>query len=120
MQRFHYFLFVLLIGLVTAVITPPVHAAPAAIIMVSNTNNSGVGSLRWAITNAISGDTIQFNAALSGQTITLTSGEIIINKNLTIFRQPLQIHDQSDPVRQILEQASLAVLLPAQSLKSMA
>ncbi|MEZ4642689.1 MAG: hypothetical protein R3E31_08135 [Chloroflexota bacterium] len=52
--------------------------------MVSNTNNSGVGSLRWAITNAISGDTIQFNAALSGQTITLTSGEIIINKNLTI------------------------------------
>jgi len=60
-------------------ITPCVN--PATVI---NTNDSGAGSLREAITNVCTGGTINFDAALNGQTITLTSGELAISKNLTI------------------------------------
>jgi hypothetical protein len=49
---------------------------------VCNTNDSGAGSLRQAIFNASSGDTITF--APSVTTVTLTSGELVIDKNLTI------------------------------------
>jgi hypothetical protein len=58
--------------------------ASAATITVINTNDSGAGSLRQAITDSSSGDTINFDSSLNGQTITLTSGELLINKNLTI------------------------------------
>ncbi|HKB42442.1 MAG TPA: hypothetical protein VKD72_38805, partial [Gemmataceae bacterium] len=51
---------------------------------VLNTADSGPGSLRAAITAASSGDTINFAAALSHKTITLTSGQLVINKNLDI------------------------------------
>jgi hypothetical protein len=40
--------------------------------------------LRDAIASAASGDTIQFASSLANQTITLTSGQLFINKNLTI------------------------------------
>ena len=49
---------------------------------VCNTNDSGPGSLRQAILDASSGDTINF--APSVTTVTLTSGELVIDKNLTI------------------------------------
>ena len=58
--------------------------ASAATITVTNTTDNDPGSLRQAIAAAASGDTINFDAALNGQTITLTSGELLINKNLTI------------------------------------
>ena len=57
---------------------------PQATDTVTTTADSGAGSLRAVIAAAASGDTIAFNASLSGKTITLTSGEILINKNLTI------------------------------------
>jgi hypothetical protein len=53
----------------------------AATITVTNTNDSGPGSLRQALTNANNGDTINF--AVTG-TITLTSGGLLITKNVTI------------------------------------
>jgi hypothetical protein len=53
-------------------------------ITVTNTNDSGSGSLRNAIASAVSGDTIQFDSRLASKTITLTSGQLVINKNLTI------------------------------------
>ncbi|ERT06297.1 hypothetical protein M595_3741, partial [Lyngbya aestuarii BL J] len=56
----------------------------AAVLTVSNTNNSGVGSLREAISLAQPGDFIQFDSSLANQKITLTSGELEINKNLII------------------------------------
>ena len=49
-------------------------ALPADIIVVTNTNDSGPGSLRDALTVANDGDTINFDSSLKGQTITLTSG----------------------------------------------
>jgi predicted outer membrane repeat protein len=54
------------------------------IITVTNTNDSGAGSLRQAIANAAAGDTIAFASNLANQTITLTTGQLTINKNLTI------------------------------------
>jgi len=55
---------------------------PAATITVTNGNDSGAGSLRQAIIGASPGDTINF--APSVTTVTLTSGELVIDKNLTI------------------------------------
>jgi hypothetical protein len=53
-------------------------------ITVTNNNDSGPGSLRNAIASAASGDTIQFASSLANKTITLTTGQLVINKNLTI------------------------------------
>ncbi|MGK7898446.1 MAG: carbohydrate-binding protein [Xenococcus sp. (in: cyanobacteria)] len=58
-----------------------------ATFTVNNTNDRGIGSLRQAIANAngLAGlDTIEFANNLSGQTITLTSGELQITDDLTI------------------------------------
>jgi hypothetical protein len=53
-------------------------------LTVLNTNDKGPGSLRDTITKAKSGDTIVFAASLDGQTITLTSDQLTINKSLDI------------------------------------
>ncbi len=53
----------------------------AATITVTNTNDIGPGSLRQAILDAAPGDTINFSVT---GTITLTSGQLVINKDLTI------------------------------------
>ena len=55
--------------------------AHAATITVTNTNDSGPGSLRQALRIANDGDTINF--AVTG-TIALTSGGLPVNKSLTI------------------------------------
>jgi co-chaperonin GroES (HSP10) len=55
--------------------------------IVTNTNDSGAGSLRNAINTACPGDTITFAASLTSggpAIITLTSAELVIDKNLTI------------------------------------
>ncbi len=54
-------------------------------IVVANNNDVGAGSLRDIIDCAPSGSTITFAPAMSGQTIVLLTGEIVINKNLTII-----------------------------------
>jgi hypothetical protein len=53
-------------------------------LTVLNTNDSGPGSLRAEIAAAQSGDTIVFDPSLAGQTITLTTGELVIKQSLTI------------------------------------
>jgi predicted outer membrane repeat protein len=54
--------------------------SPASIIMVTNNQDSGTGSLRAAIANAVNGDTIHF---AGNYTIYLAS-DLVINKTLTI------------------------------------
>ncbi len=63
------------------------HVAP----IVSNTNDSGAGSLRQALFDSQDGDTIAFNIpttdpgyAAGVWTITLTSGELPINRNVVV------------------------------------
>jgi hypothetical protein len=53
-------------------------------LTVTSAADSGAGSLRADIAAAQAGDTIAFAPSLAGQTITLTSGELVINKSLTI------------------------------------
>jgi hypothetical protein len=53
-------------------------------LTVTTAADSGAGSLRAEIAAAHSGDSINFASSLQGQTITLTSGELLINKGLTI------------------------------------
>jgi hypothetical protein len=53
-------------------------------IIVSSTANSGPGTLRQAVTDLCPDGTITFSPGLAGQTITLTSTTIVLNKNLTI------------------------------------
>ncbi|MEM1172991.1 MAG: DUF4347 domain-containing protein, partial [Cyanobacteria bacterium P01_H01_bin.35] len=55
-----------------------------ATLTVTNNNDDGAGSLREAITTAKSGDTIEFSSSLANQTITLTSGQLEIDKDLII------------------------------------
>ncbi len=54
----------------------------SATITVTNENDSGAGSLRQAVIDAGSGDTIDFNGSVTQ--VTLTSGDIDITKNLAI------------------------------------
>jgi len=52
--------------------------------IVTNTNDSGPGSLREVIDCAVEGSTITFASWLMNTTIGLTTGEIVINKHLTL------------------------------------
>jgi hypothetical protein len=67
---------VTLLVLIAVLLSAPAHAATVA-----NTADSGPGSLRQAIANAATGETINFS---SSGTITLTSGELSITKDLII------------------------------------
>ncbi|MBF0445693.1 MAG: DUF4347 domain-containing protein, partial [Magnetococcales bacterium] len=55
-----------------------------ATITVTDTGDSGAGTLRQAVADAVDGDTITFDATLNGGTIDLTSGQIQFTKDLTI------------------------------------
>src|SRR5262245_48532598 len=75
----------ILTGLALSTLPGAIRKAKAgSTITVTNTNDSGPGSLRQAIGDASSGDTIKFDTGLNGQTITLTSGRIAIETSVTI------------------------------------
>src|SRR5438445_10636447 len=58
-------------------------ALPSTLIVLNNAD-SGDNSLRAMLALASGGDTITFAPSLAGQTITLTSGELVIDKSLDI------------------------------------
>ena len=58
--------------------------ADAGTITVTNTNDSGPGSLRQGLIDAQDGDTIAFDLSLPA-TISLTGGELVINKNISLI-----------------------------------
>ena len=51
---------------------------------VISTNDSGPGTLRQALADATKGDVIQFDPLLNRRNIGLTTGELVIDKNVTI------------------------------------
>lgn len=61
----------------------PLNPGPVEVV-VANAGDSGTGSLRDAIASAAPGSTITFDSALDGQAIILTSGQIVLAKDLTI------------------------------------
>jgi hypothetical protein len=68
-------------GIAVLLLAATTMSAHAVTITVTNTNDSGPGSLRQALANANNGDRINF--AVTG-VITLTSGELLVSKNITI------------------------------------
>ena len=58
--------------------TPMIHT-------VTNTDDSGPGSLRQALSDAQSGDSVTFSPSLNGQAISLTSGELTILSDISII-----------------------------------
>jgi hypothetical protein len=77
----------------TAILALTAVSAQAAVLFVSNTQDAGTGSLRATVGAAAPGDTITFqipttdpgyDPATGVFTITLTSGQIVIGKDLTI------------------------------------
>ena len=58
--------------------------APSGTQIVISADDSGPGTLRQAIADAASGDLITFDPSLAGATIGLTSGQLVIDKNLVI------------------------------------
>jgi hypothetical protein len=64
-----------------ALLYPMALCAYAETITVTNTNDSGPGSLRQALADANDGDTINFTVT---GTIALTSGELVVDKSVTI------------------------------------
>ena len=68
-------------AIVAVVFFGAVTALRADIITVTNTNDSGPGSLRQGLADASDGDTIEF--AVTG-TISLTSGELLVGRSIAI------------------------------------
>jgi hypothetical protein len=70
--------------LLAASLLASVVCSPAATLTVTSTADNGPGSLRQAIQDAADGDTIIFSLP-QNSVITLTSGELLINKSLIIL-----------------------------------
>ena len=72
----------------TTIKTYTITANRADVPVVTNTNDSGVGSLRDALDDVLDDETITFNITAQApnvaQVITLTSGELVVDKNVTI------------------------------------
>jgi hypothetical protein len=80
MKHTRILLLIALLG-AAAVGSPSLRGATFAVI---NANDNGPGSLRQALADAADGDTISFNSSLNGQTVTLTNGELLADKSVTI------------------------------------
>lgn len=66
-----------------AFIPSEITQASADVLLVTNTNDAGPGSLRGVIASAAPGDQIDFAPSVTG-VITLTSGQLVIDKPLVI------------------------------------
>ena len=85
-HAFSVFFRMVLFGVLTALVLLIAAPVYAATITVTNILDGGSGSLRQAALDATPGETIVFDSAVFSTplTITLTSGQIVINKSLVI------------------------------------
>ncbi len=84
MRRIFYCGLILMICVGMIPLTPAMGESCLENIIVTNTADNGPGSLRQAIMDACPGGTVTFDVSLSDETITLTTGQLTIDKNLTI------------------------------------
>lgn len=90
LPSFWAFSFILALAAIFPLVTTSVEAQTVDPI-VTNNSDSDPDSLRAAIAAATPGSTITFDSSLSGDTIRLTSGELLIEKNLTIDASSLEV-----------------------------
>jgi hypothetical protein len=83
----------------------------AVTFSVTSTADSGTGSLRQAITDAVAGDVITFNLSGCPCTITLTSGELVINKDLTIDGSGQSITVSGDNATRVMQVSEGSTLI---------
>src|SRR6266480_1578395 len=87
-----YLLFLLAVSVIPFALaqrTTPKGNRPATTITVTNGNDSGPGSLRQALADATDGDTINFDASVGS--VTLTTAELAITKNVTLSGAPQMV-----------------------------
>ena len=73
-----------LLGAVLAAVSPCTQGIQAGTIIVTSTDDSGPGSLREALALAETGDRIVFDASTAARPILLTSGQLILDTDVTI------------------------------------
>jgi beta-glucanase (GH16 family) len=76
--------FVIPDGLKKSVLLDQIRLSCPSEVTVTNSADSGLGSLRRALASVCAGGTLTFSEALAGQTITLLSGPLTLGKNVTI------------------------------------
>lgn len=81
--------------------------------LVTSADDGGAGSLRQVIASAPTGSTITFDPALSGQTIALTNGQILMDRSLTVDASalPAGITISGNNASRVFEVASGATVL---------
>jgi len=90
------------------------NSAHAAInIVTTNADDGSSGTLRQIILNSNPGDTINFDASLSGSTILLTNGQILLTNNMTIDASalPLGIQINGNKHSEVFEVTNSTVVL---------
>lgn len=75
----------LLSTILTLVLFLPTFSHSAPVETVTNTNDAGPGSFRQAIADVDPGGSILFDQSTFGQAINLTSGSLVIDKDISIF-----------------------------------
>jgi hypothetical protein len=68
-------------------------------LTVTNTNDNGPNSLRPVVAAARNGDTINFSSSLNGQTIALTTGELVLGLDWDLPPYPLKEPREARSVR---------------------
>jgi hypothetical protein len=106
----HLFILATLWLLLAAFSLPNMIRVRAATLTVTTLNDTGIGSLRDAISNALAGDTVVFAPGLTG-TILLFGGTINLTRNITIIGNPGIILDGRDAAVIFATSANITVRL---------
>ncbi len=71
--------------------------APDCSLQVTNTNDDGIGSLRYALGCATDGDTITFHPGMAGSAIEITTSVVLMDKDVVLYSTlmpEVEIHSQ--------------------------
>jgi len=89
----------------------PAALTTASVVVVLNTNDAGPGSLRQALADAVGDETIQFDPAIAGQTITLATGPLEVTQPLIIEGPAAGITIDANRTSQVMRTNANGVVL---------